>query len=91
MHRHLAPVRNLDELTDKQRRFLDGIAVRIPRLIQAVRAGNSSARFKLGTRRLDDGRHLELELVARVPERKWDGVARTWGQMPGRSSADDEE
>ena len=25
---------------------------------------------------------MELELVARVPERKWDGVAKSWGQVP---------
>ena len=90
MHRHLAPVRPLDELTDEQRRFLGGLAARIPKLFEAIEVGGSSASFKLGTRRLDDGRHVELELVARVPERKWDGIAETWGQKPLRSPADEE-
>ena len=90
MNRHLASVRALDELTDEQRRFLRGVAVRIPKLFEVIEAGGSSARFKLGTRRLEDGRHVELELVARVPERKWDGIAQTWGQKPLRSPADEE-
>ena len=66
MHRYLASVWDLDELTVEQRRFLGGVAARIPRLIEAVQAGTTTARFKLGTRRMDDGRHIELELVARV-------------------------
>ena len=90
MHRHLALVRDLDKLTVEQRRFLGGVAARIPRLIEAVQAGSTTARFKLGTRRLDDGRHIELELVARVPEGKWDGVAKSWGQVPLGPSADKE-
>lgn len=88
MNRHLAPVRDLDELTVEQRRFLGGVAARIPRLIEAVRAGAATARFKLGTRRLDDGRHIELELVAREPEGKWDGIAGSWGQVPPGQPAD---
>ena len=90
MHRYMAPVRDLDELTVEQRRFLTGVAARIPRLIEAVQAGATTAMFKLGTRRLDDGRDIELELVARVPEGKWDGVAGSWGQFPPLSSADEE-
>lgn len=90
MHRHLASVPDLDELTDEQRRFLGGVAVRIPRLFEAIGAGSSCARYKLGTRRLQDGRRVELELVARVPERKWEGIANSWGQMPWRSMTDDE-
>ena len=91
MHRYLTPVRDLDALTDEQCRFLGGVAARIPKLFEVIEAGGSSVRYKLGTRRLDDGRRVELELVARVPERKWEGVAKTWGQMPWRSSADDKE
>ena len=90
MHRHLAPVRDLDELTVEQRRFLGGVAARIPRLIEAVQAGTTTARFKLGTRRLDDSRHIELELVARVHESKWDGIAKSWGQVPLGSPADEQ-
>lgn len=90
MHRYLTPVRALEELTDEQRRFLGGVAARIRKLLEVIEAGGSSARFKLGTRRLDDGRHVELELVARVRERKWDGIAQTWGQKPLRSVADEE-
>ena len=90
MHRYLAPDRDLDELTVEQRRFLGGVAARIPRLIEAIKEGNTTARFKLGTKCLDDGHHVELELVARVPEGKWRGVARPWGQIPPRSPADEE-
>ncbi|MCZ0952228.1 MAG: hypothetical protein OXQ89_22555 [Rhodospirillaceae bacterium] len=89
MNRYLAPVRDLDELTADQRRFLGGVAARIPRLIEAVRAGGATACFKLGTRRLDDGRHVELELVARVPEGKWDGIAGSWGQVPPGQPTDE--
>ena len=90
MHRHLTPVLTLDELTDEQRRFLGSVAAKIPKLIEAIEAGGSSARYRLGTKRLEDGRRVELELVARVPERKWDGIAQTWGQMLSRSPADEE-
>lgn len=90
MHRHLTPVRDLDELTDEQRRFLGGVAVRIYKLFEAIKAGSSSARFKLGTRRMEDGRHVELELVARVPERKWDGITKSWGQVRPQSSTEEE-
>ena len=90
MHRHLAPVRDLEELTFEQRRFLRGVAERIPRLIEAIQAGATVAQYKLGSRRLDDGRRIELELVARVPEGKWHGVAKSWGQIPPRSPADEE-
>ena len=90
MHRHLEqPVRDLDELTVEQRRFLGGIAVRIPRLIEAIKAGNTTACYKLGTRRLGDGRYIEFELVARVPDPKWHGVAKTWGQVVPQSPGDD--
>ena len=77
MHRHSASVRSLDKLIDKQRRFLGGVAAQIPKLFEAIESGGSSVRFKLGNRGLDDGRHIELELVARVPERKWDGISIT--------------
>ena len=90
MLRYLVPVLDLDDLTAEQRRFLGGVAVRISKLFEAIEAGSSNARFKLGTRRLNDGRHVELELVARVPERKWEGIAKTWGQMPLHSPADEE-
>ena len=90
MHRYLAPVRDLDEFTAEQRRFLGGVAARIPRLIEAVQAGTATASFKLGSRRLDDGRHVELELVARVPEGKWDGVAGSWGQIPPGAPVDED-
>lgn len=90
IHRYLTGVRDLDGLTDEQRRFLGSVAAKIPKLIEAIEAGGSSARYRLGTKRLEDGRRVELELVARVPERKWDGIAQTWGQMLTRSPADEE-
>ena len=89
MYSYLAPVRELNELTLEQRRFLGGVAVKIPRLIEAIESGSAMARYKLGTRRLEDGRHLELELVARVAEGKWHDVANSWGQVPSRPSGDD--
>ena len=49
MHSYLAPVRDLDDLTVEQRRFLGGVAARIPELIEAIQAGTMTARFKLGT------------------------------------------
>ena len=89
MNSNLVPVLDLDELTAEQRRFLGGVAARIPRMIDAIQAGNSMARFKLGSRRLNDGRHIELELVARVPDGNWDGVASSWGQIPPGAPADE--
>ena len=90
MYRYLAPVRDLDELTDKQRRFLGELAARIPKLFEAITAGGSSARYMIGTKRLKDGRRVELDLVARVPERKWDGITQRWGQVRLRSSTREE-
>ena len=76
------PIRDLDELTVKQRRFLGRIAFRIPQLIKAILSGQTESRYDLGKRRLQDGRELELELVARAPESKWRGIAKTWGIGP---------
>ena len=78
-------------------RRIDARAAQVPRrcrdedsrLIEAVQAGTMNAKFKLGTRRLDDGRYIEIELVARIPEGKWDGVAKSWGQIPPRLQADE--
>ena len=39
MNRYFAPVRDLNKLTLEQRRFLGRVAARIPRLIEAVQAG----------------------------------------------------
>ena len=77
-------------MTVEQRRFLGGIAVRISRLIEAIEGGTAMALYKLGTRRLKDGRRLELELVARVPEDKWHGVLHSWGEIPSHSPTDEE-
>ena len=90
MHRNLTPVRDLHQLTVEQRRFLGGVAAKIPRLIEAIQKGATTAQFKLGTRSLDDGRRIELELVARVPEGQWHGVSKSWGRIPLQSPADDE-
>ena len=90
MNSYLGSVRDLDELTAEQRRFLGGVAARIPRLIEAVQGGTATASFKLGTRRLNDGRLAELELIARISESEWDGVAKSWGQVPPGPLADEE-
>lgn len=76
-------------MTVEQRWFLAGIAVRIPRLIEAIKGGTATASYKLGTKRLEDGRRVELELVARVPEDKWQGVLNSWGEMPSQSPGDE--
>lgn len=76
------PIRDLDDLTVKQRRFLGRIAFRIPQLIKAILSGEAECRYDLGTRRLEDGRQLKLELVARAPENQWKGIAKTWGSGP---------
>ena len=90
MHRPSTSVRDLDNLTVEQLRFLGGVAARISKLIEAIKAGTTMARYKLGTKRLEDGRRLELELVARVSEGQWHNIAKTWGQIPPGSSADEE-
>ena len=77
-------------MTIKQRRFLGGVAVMIPQLIEAINKGTTMASYKLGTKRLEDGQRVELELVARVPGRKWEGVVKSWGQTPQRSLTDEE-
>ena len=84
-------IRDLDDLTVKQRRFLGRIAFRIPQLVKAIVAGETESRCELGTRQLKDGRKLELELVARAPENKWLGIAKTWGGGPEKSSFTDDE
>ncbi len=90
MYRHRAPVRDLEELTVEQRLILGGVAVVIPLLIEAIKEGTTTASYKLGSRRLEDGRRLELELVAQVPEGKWHSIAKSWGQIPPRSPKDHE-
>ena len=77
-------------MTVEQRLFLGGVAVVIPLLIVAIKEGTTMASYKLGSRRLEDGRRIELELVARVPEGKWHGIAKSWGQIPPRSQKDHE-
>lgn len=74
------PIRDLDDLTVKQRRFLGRIAFRIPQLINAILAGETETRCELGHRQLKDGRKLELQLVVRAPENQWRDIAKTWGQ-----------
>lgn len=80
-------IRDLDDLTIKQRRFLGRIAFRIPQLIKAIATGKTEARCELGSKQLEDGRKLELELVARAPENKWLGIAETWGKGSPTSEA----
>ena len=78
-NRFRAAVRDLDDLTVRQRRFLGRIAFRIPQLIKAIVAGESESRCALGTRLLDDGRQLELELVVRAQKKEPDSPLSKWG------------
>lgn len=84
-------IRDLDDLTVRQRRFLGRIAFRIPQLIKAIVAGETEARCELGSKQLDDGRKLELELVARAPENKWAGVLKSWGSGSKMSPPTEDE
>ena len=78
-NRFRAAIRDLDELTVRQRRFLGRIAFRIPQLIKAIVSGESESRCDLGTRRLEDGRQLELELVARATKKGPESPLAKWG------------
>lgn len=72
-------IRDLDDLTVKQRRFLGRIAYRIPQLIKAIVAGETEVRCDLGIQQLKDGRQLELELVARAPKKDTESPLSKWG------------
>ena len=72
-------MRDLDDLTLRQRRFLGRIAFRIPQLIKAIVEGAIESRWGLGKRQLDDGRQLELELVVRAPKREPASTLTKWG------------
>jgi hypothetical protein len=53
----------------RQLRFLIRIVKLIPTLIASLEAGHVEAGQKVGSRRLRDGRTVELWLVAKAPKR----------------------
>lgn len=52
-------------VNDEQQKFLERLAERIPRLFDAIRAGNVKSEFIVGVRQIDQ-RHVRLKLVAEV-------------------------
>jgi len=52
-------------ITEEQQRFLEQLALRIPRLFDAIRQGNVKCEFIIGVRDIDE-RHVRLKLVAEV-------------------------
>lgn len=67
-------------MNEAQRRFLEGIADRIPRLFEAIGAGNVRAEFIIGLRRVGP-RHVRLKLVAEVVDPGANPLG-THGPMP---------
>ena len=79
------------DLTPRQRRFLGRIAFRIPQLIKAIVAGAIESRWGLGKRQLEDGRQLELELVARAPKKNPAAAYPHWGSGAARYKSSTDE
>ena len=52
-------------VSDEQQKFLEQLAKRIPRLFEAIRAGNIKSEYIVGVRRIGH-RHVQLKLVAEV-------------------------
>ena len=52
-------------VTDEQQKFLEQLALRIPRLFEAIRAGNIKCEYIIGVRRIGH-RHVQLKLIAEV-------------------------
>ncbi|MFK8083263.1 MAG: hypothetical protein AB8B97_23540 [Granulosicoccus sp.] len=52
-------------VNEEQQKFLEQLAQRIPRLFDAIRAGNVKSEYIVGVRRIGQ-RHIRLKLVAEV-------------------------
>lgn len=52
-------------VSDEQQKFLEQLALRIPRLFAAIRAGNIKCEYIIGVRRIGH-RHVQLKLIAEV-------------------------
>lgn len=52
-------------MTDSQQRFLEQLALRIPRLFAAIEQGNIKSEYIIGVRRVGH-RHVRLKIVAEV-------------------------
>ncbi len=53
------------KMTDSQQRFLEQLALRIPRLFAAIEQGNIKSEYIIGVRRVGH-RHVRLKIVAEV-------------------------
>lgn len=51
--------------TDRQLKYLEQLAIRIPNLFDAIRQGNVKAEYIIGNRRVN-GQQVRLKLVAEV-------------------------
>lgn len=52
-------------VTEKQQEFLEQLALRIPRLFEAIRQGNIKSEYIIGVRCIES-RHVRLKIVAEV-------------------------
>lgn len=52
-------------INDEQQAFLEQLALRIPRLFEAIRAGNIKSEYIIGVRRIGH-RHVQLKMIAEV-------------------------
>lgn len=52
-------------ISDEQQKFLEQLALRIPRLFEAIRAGNVKCEYIIGVRRIGH-RHVQLKMIAEV-------------------------
>ena len=52
-------------VSDEQQKFLERLALRIPRLFEAISAGNIKCEYIIGVRRIGH-RHVQLKLIAEV-------------------------
>lgn len=52
-------------ISDEQQAFLEQLALRIPRLFEAIRAGNIKSEYIIGVRRIGH-RHVQLKMIAEV-------------------------
>jgi hypothetical protein len=69
----------MDTLTPKQLEWLAGIAKALPRLLERA-TGNAIVERKVGSRRMPDGRIIEIYITAK--SRAPDHPAQTHGMVP---------
>ena len=67
----------------RQLLFLAKVATRLTALLGEVERGSVRAEWRLGRRRLRDGRQAEVRLVVSAPRRDGEPVARHGSAMDG--------